>query len=254
VVEMLKIFESILALVEMELRRLKHDPIEIITRAIQPILWVTVFGIVMARRVALGIQDYVSFIAPGVVFQSATFMALAYGIMMVFERESGVLKKLLSSPIPRANIVIGRSLAGAVRASTQYIIVLASAALVGAKFTSNPLLLIAGYFAVIYVCTGFTAISILAASLMKTRERFMGIVGAISMPLFFASNALYPIDIMPEALKIFALFNPLTYAVDILRKLVLYSELDIYIDLLALTIFNILSLTIAIKELNKIIE
>jgi ABC-2 type transport system permease protein len=89
---------------------------------------------------------------------------------------------------------------------------------------------------------------------MKTRERFMGIVGAISMPLFFASNALYPINIMPEALKIFALFNPLTYAVDILRKLVLYSELDIYIDLLALTIFNILSLTIAIKELNKIIE
>lgn len=250
----MKTFESILALVEMELRRLKHDPIEIITRAIQPILWVTVFGIVMAHRVALGVQDYISFIAPGVVFQSATFMALAYGIMMVFERESGVLKKLLSSPIPRANIVIGRSLAGAVRASTQYIIVLASAALVGAKFTSNPLLLIASYIIVIYVCTGFTAISILAASLMKTRERFMGIVGAISMPLFFASNALYPIDIMPEALKVFALLNPLTYAVDILRKLVLYNELDVLIDLLALTIFNIISLAIAVKELNKIIE
>jgi len=250
----LKTFESILALVEMELRRLKHDPIEIITRAIQPILWVTVFGIVMAHRVALGVQDYISFIAPGVVFQSATFMALAYGIMMVFERESGVLKKLLSSPIPRVNIVIGRSLAGAVRASTQYIIVLASAALVGAKFTSNPLLLIASYIIVIYVCTGFAAISILAASLMKTRERFMGIVGAISMPLFFASNALYPIDIMPEALKVFALLNPLTYAVDILRKLVLYNELDVLIDLLALTIFNIISLAIAVKELNKIIE
>ena len=138
----MKTFMSILAMVEMELRRVWHDPVEIITRAVQPVLWVTVFSVVMTHRVNLGIQDYTSFIAPGVVFQSATFIALAYGIMMVFERESGVLKRLLSSP--RANIVIGRTLAGSVRASTQYIIVLASAALVSAKLTDNPLLLIAG--------------------------------------------------------------------------------------------------------------
>jgi len=238
-----------LAMVEMELRRLWHDPVEIATRAVQPVLWVTVFSVVMAHRVALGVQDYTSFIAPGVVFQSATFIALGYGIMMVFERESGVLKRLLSSPIPRANIVIGRALAGSVRASTQYIIVLASAALVGAKFTDNPLLLTAGYLIVIYVDIGFTAVSILLASVMKTRERFMGIIGAISMPLFFTSNALYP-----KPLQIVALFNPLTYAVDATRGLILYDKLDISMDLLALTIFNVLFLAIAIKELSKIIE
>jgi len=242
------------ALVEMELRRLKHDPIEIATRAVQPILWVTVFGVVMAHRIQIYAGDYVSYISPGVVFQSATFMALAYGIMMVFERESGVLKRLLSAPISRVSIVVGRSLAGAVRASTQYVIVLVSAALVGARFTSNPLLLVLGYLIVVYASAGFTAISILAASLMKTRERFMGIVGAISMPLFFASNALYPIEIMPEAIKIFAEVNPLTYAVDAVRNLVLYSNLDISIDLLALTLFNILALLVAVVELNKIIE
>jgi ABC-2 type transport system permease protein len=245
---------SVSALVEMELRRLKHDPIEIATRAVQPILWVTVFGVVMAHRIQIYVGDYVSYISAGVVFQSATFMALAYGIMMVFERESGVLKRLLSAPLSRVSIVVGRSLAGAVRASTQYVIVLVSAALVGARFTSNPLLLVLGYLIVVYASTGFTAISILAASLMKTRERFMGIVGAISMPLFFASNALYPIEIMPEAIKIFAEVNPLTYAVDAVRNLVLYSNLDISVDLLALTLFNILALLIAVVELNKIIE
>lgn len=90
---MLNAITSIFTFVEMELRRLRHDPIEVIARAVQPVLWVTVFGVVMAHRVAIGVQDYVSFITPGVVFQSATFMALAYGIMMVFERESGILKK-----------------------------------------------------------------------------------------------------------------------------------------------------------------
>ncbi|MCC6010419.1 MAG: ABC transporter permease, partial [Fervidicoccaceae archaeon] len=75
-----------------------------------------------------------SFIAPGVVFQSATFISLAYGIMMVFERESGILKRLLSTPIPRSSIVIGRALAGSIRASTQYILVILSAFLVGAHF------------------------------------------------------------------------------------------------------------------------
>ncbi len=250
----MRAFTSVLAMVEMELRRLWHDPVEIATRAVQPVLWVTVFSVVMAHRVALGVQDYTSFIAPGVVFQSATFIALGYGIMMVFERESGVLKRLLSSPIPRANIVIGRALAGSVRASTQYIIVLASAALVGAKFTDNPLLLTAGYLIVIYVDIGFTAMSILLASVMKTRERFMGIIGAISMPLFFTSNALYPLKIMPKPLQVVALFNPLTYAVDATRSLILYDKLDISMDLLALTIFNVLFLAIAIKELSKIIE
>jgi len=224
----MKTFMSILAMVEMELRRVWHDPVEIITRAVQPVLWVTVFSVVMTHRVNLGVQDYTSFIAPGVVFQSATFIALAYGIMMVFERESGVLKRLLSSP--RANIVIGRTLAGSVRASTQYIIVLASAALVSAKLTDNPLLLIAGYVIVVYASIGFTAISILLASVMKTRERFMGIMGAISMPLLFTSSALYPISIMPKLLQVVALFNPLTYAVNALRDLVLYDKLNILMD------------------------
>ena len=251
---MLNAITSIFTFVEMELRRLRHDPIEVIARAVQPVLWVTVFGVVMAHRVAIGVQDYVSFITPGVVFQSATFMALAYGIMMVFERESGILKKLLSSPIPRTSIVIGRSLAGAVRASTQYVIVLASAAVVGARFSNNPLFLVAGYLATIYVCIGFTALSILVASVMKTRERFMGIVGAITMPLFFASNALYPLDMMPEAIRLFALVNPLTYAVDMVRKLVLYNEICILNDFFALTLFNVLFLLTAVKELNKIIE
>ncbi len=240
---------------EMELRRLRHDPIEIIARAIQPILWVAVFGTVMARvRAFPSVGDYVTFIAPGVILQSSTFISLAYGIMLVFERESGILKKLLSTPIPRSYIVLGRSLAGAIRASTQYVIVLASAAAVGAKITSNPVNLALGYMILTYSCVGFTSLSILIASALKTRERFMGIIGAITMPLFFASNALYPLEVMPPIIQALSLGNPLTYTVSALRTLLLMNSYDILKDFLAITAFVVASVTTAMKTLNRIIE
>ncbi|MCC6015414.1 MAG: ABC transporter permease [Desulfurococcaceae archaeon] len=246
---------SVLAMAEMELRRLRHDPLEIVTRAVQPVLWVAVFGTVMARvRAFPSVGDYVTFIAPGVVMQSATFIALAYGIMLVFERESGILKKLLAAPIPRYAVVLGRSLAGGLRASTQYVIVLAAAAIVGARISSNPVDLVVGWLTVLYLSMGFTAVSIVIASTMKTRERFMGIVGAISMPLFFASNALYPIDIMPEVIKILAVVNPLTYTIDILRKVLIYCRYDVALDIASLIAFNAISVALALKLLNRIIE
>ncbi len=246
---------SILAMIEMELRRLRHDPLEIIARAIQPILWITVFGVVMARvRVFLSIGDYITFITPGVILQSSTFIALAYGISLVFERDLGILKKLITSPIPRSSIVIGRILAGGIRASTQYIIVLISAIAVGAKIVSNPINLLLGYALLVYGCMGFTSLSMILAITMKTRERFMGIIGAITMPLFFASNALYPIDIMPGAIKYFAIVNPLTYIVDILRKLLIYNSCEVFNDIIVVTIFVACTTVVAIKILNKIVE
>lgn len=246
---------SILAMIEMELRRLRHDPLEIITRAIQPVLWISVFGVVMARvRAFQGVGDYITFITPGVILQSSTFIALAYGISLVFERDLGILKKLVTSPIPRSSIVIGRALAGGIRASTQYIIVLASAIAVGAKIIANPVNLLSGYIFLIYGCMGFTSLSMILAITMKTRERFMGIIGAITMPLFFASNALYPIDVMPGIIKHLAIINPLTYIVDMLRKLLVYNSCEIINDIAILTVFVVGVTGIAIKILNRIVE
>lgn len=246
---------SVLAMIEMELRRLRHDPLETITRAVQPILWVTVFGVIMARiRAFPSVGDYVTFITPGVILQSSTFIALAYGISLVFERDLGILKKLVTSPMPRSSIVIGRALAGGIRASTQYIIVLTSAMVVGAKIINNPINLLLGYTLLVYGCMGFTSLSMILAITMKTRERFMGVIGAITMPLFFASNALYPIDVMPYAIKYLAIINPLTYIVDILRKLLIYNSYEVFNDIIIVSIFIVCTTVIAIKILNRIIE
>jgi len=241
---------------ELEARRLRHDPLEVFTRAIQPVLWLVVFAPIMSGRIPTppGVS-YVEFIAPGVLMQSASWIALSYGIMLVWERESGILKRLLATPLSRFTIVAGRALAGAVRASTQLLIVLTVVLAMGALTRLNPLGIVVGLAVLILSCMGFTAISILLASAMKTRERFMGIINAVVMPLFFTSNALYPVQIMPYALRVVAMFNPLTYIVDALRKSMIYGDYSsMQSDLLAIAVFVLISMMIASKVFKRIIE
>jgi ABC-2 type transport system permease protein len=248
---------QIFAMVELEFRRVFHDPTEMVTRAIQPILWLVVFGGVMARAGVFSNiikSDYITYVTPGVILQSATFIALAYGIMLVFERESGLLKRLLASPISRLNIIVGRSLAGAIRGSIQYLIIIPLAFLIGAHITPSLINLTLGYIFITYGLIGFTSISIAIASILKTRERFMGIIGAITMPLFFASNALYPIEVMPAWVKVIADYNPLTYIISGLRNLLIYNSLNILFDFFALTLFNVLSVFLAAISIHRIIE
>jgi ABC-2 type transport system permease protein len=82
----------------------------------------------------------------------------------------------------------------------------------------------------------------------------MGIIGAITMPLFFASNALYPIEVMPGWVKLIANYNPLTYIISGLRNLLVYGSLNIIFDFFALTIFNFLAIFLATISLHRIIE
>jgi len=248
---------QMLALVELELRRIAHDPTEVFTRAVQPVLWLTVFGTTMSRLRAIptGGVDYLTYIAPGVVLQSASFISLAYGIMLVWERESGILKKLLSSPIERYIVVLGRALAGAVRALTQLFIVVIVALLAGARLSLNPLAFTAAVCVMLLGCAGLTGLSIILAAFMKTRERFMGILQAIVMPLFFASNAIYPLELMPEAVRAFAIVNPLTYIISALRALMVFNDFQAAASGFAFTLgFFCASILAASAYLSKIIE
>ncbi|ADN51000.1 ABC transporter permease [Vulcanisaeta distributa] len=248
---------AILAFVELETRRLKYNRTELYTRAVQPILWLVVFGPVMARVRALptGGIPYIAFITPGVIMQSVTFVSIFYGLTIVWERESGILKKLLTMPVSRMSIVLGRSSASIIRALFQFIIITPIAIALGVRIEPNPIYLLLSLFIVMITAIGFSAFSIWIASHMKTRERFMGIGQAITMPLFFASNAIYPISIMPVPIKIFVLVNPLTYAVDALRKTMIIGSLNgLVIDLLALTIFTVLFIILASIEFRRIIE
>jgi ABC-2 type transport system permease protein len=254
---MMDSLRGMLAMIELEMRRLKHDRTEIYTRAVQPILWLAVYGTVMSHVRAIPTDGipYLDYITPGVLLQSTIFVSVFYGLTIVWERETGILKKLLVAPASRYATVIGRSIASGVRAIFQALIIVPIALLIGVRFVPNPLHFFAALLILFLISGGFAAISILVASLMKTRERFMGIGQALIMPLFFASNALYPIKLMPPVLQYFALFNPLTYAVDAVRGLIISGDVtNLLPDIAAIALFDAIMFAVASISFRKIIE
>lgn len=210
-----------LTIAEVEVRKLRHDATELVTRAVQPVLWLLVFGQVFSRTRAIPTGDvrYLDFMAPGILAQSVLFIAIFYGIAVIWERDLGVLHKFLASPTPRTALVLGKGLAAGIRALAQTIIIYTLALLLGVKIIWNPLALASVMIVVLLGAALFATLSLIIACLVKTRERFMGIGQVLTMPLFFASNAIYPITMMPDWLQVLAKMNPLTYEVDALRAL-----------------------------------
>ncbi|MEM0449963.1 MAG: ABC transporter permease [Nitrososphaerota archaeon] len=244
-------------MVELELRRLRHDRTELYFRAVQPILWIVIYGPVMSsvRAIPTGEVPYTDFITPGIMIQTTTFVSIFYGLMMVWERDSGILKKLLVTPASRYSVVIGRSMASGVRALFQALIILPVALIIGVHFIHNPVYFVLAFTIIFLASGGFAAISILIASFMKTRERFLGLGQAIIMPLFFASNALYPTQIMPPLLREISTFNPLSYVVDAVRGLLITGDLsNLLMDLASITIFDAISFILASISFRRIIE
>ena len=212
-----------LAVASAELHKVGRDPTELLTRAVQPALWLVVFGQVFSRIRAIptGNVTYVEFLAPGILAQSVLFSAIFFGIAVIWERDLGVIHKLLVSPAYRGALVMGKAISAGVRGLTQGVIIYLLALLLGVRLQFTPGALLGVTAAVMLGSALFATFSLVVACLVKTRERFMGIGQVMTMPLFFASNAIYPLDLMPHWLQLVARANPLTYVVDLLRGLMI---------------------------------
>jgi ABC-2 type transport system permease protein len=240
-----------------ELRKVARDPVEVLTRAAQPILWLVVFGQVLSsiRAIPTGSLSYLDFLAPGVLAQSALFSAIFYGIAVIWERDLGIVQKLLVSPASRSALVSGKALAGGLRSIVQALIVTIVAAAIGIHLRAD-LLSIVGVIAIVILGSAlFATFSLNIACLVRSRERFMGIGQLMTMPLFFASSAIYPVALMPDWLKVVASLNPLTYMVDALRSLMIVggvSEHGLATDFGVLTITFIVMIAIAARLYSRL--
>jgi ABC-2 type transport system permease protein len=219
-----------------EWRKLRHNQLDLLTRSVQPLLWLFVFGGAMSRlhSIPTGGIDYQAYLAPGVMAQAAMFVAIFFGLAVIWERDVGMLQRLLATPLPRSAIVLGKSAGAATRALVQasLLLVVVAIAGIGLRWSVHGVI---GALVLLAIGTGaFACLSMLIASIVKERERFMGIGQLVMMPLFFASSALYPLAIMPGWLKIVAHVNPLTYEVEGLRGFLLgggHPYLDILVCL-----------------------
>lgn len=219
-----------LAIVEMEIRKLRHDPIGVVTRTFQPLLWLLVFGQVFSRTriIPTGNLPYTAFLAPGIIAQTALFGAMVYGTAIIWDRDMGIIHKFLASPMPRTSFILGKALAASARCLPQACVIYLVSLLLGVEVRWNPLAVMGVLAAVILGAAFFASLAIAIACVLKTRERFMGLSQLLIMPLFFASNAIYPLSIMPDWLHIISRINPVTYQVDALRALMVVGAPSAY--------------------------
>jgi ABC-2 type transport system permease protein len=251
----LRLLSRIGTLCWVEMRKIRHDRTELYTRAIQPALWLLIYGEVFTRIHAIptpaGIP-YLAYLAPGIMAQSALFIAIFYGIQIIWERDAGVLTKLMVTPTPRSALITGKAFASGVRSLIQGVVVLIIAALLGVSFTDNPFKII---FALIILMVGsafFSCLSMSLAGIVVARDRLMGIGQAITMPLFFSSSALYPARIMPGWLQVISRINPLSYEVEALRGLLIGTPTTMWLDVVVLAGATIASITCAALLLPRL--
>jgi ABC-2 type transport system permease protein len=206
-------------------RRLSREKFSMLFTLVQPMLfWLIFFGNLFQRTAdvqVLQAPNYISFLTAGVVVMTVLNNGLAGGVDLLFDKENGFLERLMSTPIHRSSVILSRFLFVMTITSLQVLVMLGVAALFGVHPATGLLgvatiLLIGMLFGV-----GLTAISMAMAFSVKSHGDFFSVLGFLSLPMIFLSSALVPLAAMPGWMAFLAQFNPMTWAIDAIRPLVL---------------------------------
>jgi ABC-2 type transport system permease protein len=206
--------------------RFVNDRIRIVSTLVQPLLFLFVLGSGLQRLSSAGTHgvNLKTFIYPGILCISVMFTAMFAAASIVWDREFGFLREMMVAPVSRASIVIGKCLGGATVACSQGVIMILLGPLVGVYYNA---LLILGIFGLqLLLAFTITAFGVMIAVRIKQMQSFFGVMQMIVMPLFFISGALFPATGLPRWLEVLNRIDPLTYAVDPMRRLV-FSHLHV---------------------------
>jgi ABC-2 type transport system permease protein len=209
-----------------EMIRFFNDRMRIATALVQPLLFLFVLGSGLQRLSSAGTHgvDLKTFIYPGVLCISVMFTAMFSAASIVWDREFGFLREMMVAPVRRSSIVIGKALGGATVASFQGVIMICLAGAVHVPY--DPVLIIGILAIQALLAFSITSFGLMVAVRIKQMQSFMGVMQMIVMPMFFISGALFPLAGLPAWLAVLNRVDPLTYAVDPMRRLV-FSHLDI---------------------------
>jgi ABC-2 type transport system permease protein len=209
-----------------ELIRYKSDRLRMVTTLVQPLLFLFVLGSGLERLSSAGTHGVSlrTFIYPGILCIAVMFTAMFSAASIVWDREFGFLREMMVAPVRRSSIVIGKCLGGASVASIQGVIVICLAGLVDVPY--DPLLILGIFVLQLLLAFAITAFGVMIAIRIKQMQSFMGVMQMIVTPMFFISGALFPPSGLPGWLTVLNRLDPLSYAVDPMRRLVC-NHLDI---------------------------
>jgi ABC-2 type transport system permease protein len=209
-----------------ELIRFANDRIRIATALVQPLLFLFVLGSGLQTVSSAGTHgvNLKTFIYPGILCIAVMFTAMFSAASIVWDREFGFLREMMVAPVRRSSIVIGKCLGGATVASFQGVIVICLAGAVHVPY--DPVLILGVFGLQLLLAFTITAFGVMIAVRIKQMQSFMGVMPMVVMPMFFISGALFPVANLPGWLTVLNRIDPLTYAVDPMRRLV-FDHLDI---------------------------
>src|SRR5512136_271429 len=210
----------------------------LVSSLLQPALWLAFFGIAMSSnfdKLTMGMPvpagahpvGYLTFMGAGIIAMTTLFTSLFGGIVILFDKNWGLMREILASPMDRNHIIFGIGLSGVTKSFIQAIIIMGFGILIGTAFFAGftVLQVILGVIGILafvgMFALGFLFLSAAIAISMESPEGLQGVITLLTMPIFFVSNALYPIDSFPEILKILAVFNPMTLLITGIRYFVI---------------------------------
>ena len=252
----------------------------LVSSLLQPALWLAFFGIAMSSSfdaLVAGLPaipgvpqvGYLTFMGAGIIAMTTLFTSLFGGIVILFDKNWGLMREILASPMNRNHIIFGIGLSGVTKSFIQAIVIMVFGILIGAAFFAgfNAVQVIIGIIGILafvgMFALGFLFLSAAIAISMESPEGLQGVTTLLTMPIFFASNALYPIDSFPEVLKIIAVFNPMTMLVTGIRYFTIgpefmamgkyyhYTPSVVILSYLGLVIFTVLMFTLALWRFKK---
>jgi ABC-2 type transport system permease protein len=209
-----------------EMIRFSRDRMRMVTSLFQPLLFLFVLGSGLSRLASAGTHgvDLRTFVYPGVLAMAVMFTAIFSAASIVWDREFGFLREMLVAPVRRGSIVVGKCLGGATVAGIQGLIVIAMAGLVDVPY--SPAMLLEVVALQVLLAFALTAFGVMAAARINQMQSFMALTQMLVMPMFFISGALFPVAGLPAWLAFLNRIDPLTYAVDPMRRAV-FAHLDI---------------------------
>jgi ABC-2 type transport system permease protein len=209
-----------------EMLRFADDRVRIVTALVQPLLFLFVLapGLQSLSSASTGGVDLTTFMFPGVLCMAMWFSAMISAASLVMDRELGFLREMVVAPVRRSSIVLGKCLGGTTTAMAQGVILLALAGLAHVPY--DPVLLLGILALQLLIAFSLTAFGVMVATTIRQAQTFNSVMQALVFPTVFLSGALYPVSGLPSWLGAVNRLNPLTYAVDPLRRLV-FDHLDI---------------------------
>jgi ABC-2 type transport system permease protein len=203
-----------------ELIRFSRDRLRILTSLMQPFLFLFVLGTGLSQIASAGTHgvNLKTFVYPGVLCMAVMFTAMFSAASLVWDREFGFLREMMVAPVRRSSLVLGKCFGGATVAGFQGVIVIALAPLVGVPYSAT--LIITIFALQLLLAFAITAFGVMVAARISQMQSFMALMQMAILPMFFLSGALFPVAGLPLWLSILNRIDPLTYAVDPMRRTV----------------------------------